>query len=59
MIELILASFLVSFVVSYTMMKWHSLQVNAILKKYLFETDLLYRKTASEILQLIQQHKRQ
>lgn len=59
MIELILVPFLVSFVVSYTMMKWHTLQVNAILKKYLFETDLLYGKTASETLKLIQQHKHQ
>ncbi|MDY4338146.1 hypothetical protein [Streptococcus sp. 21WXBC0057M1] len=59
MIEVILASFLVSFVVSHTMMKWHSLQVNAMLEKYLFETDLLYKKTASETLELIQQHKRQ
>ena len=59
MIEVILASFLVSFVVSNTMMKWHSLQVNAMLEKYLFETDLLYKKTASETLELIQQHKRQ
>ena len=59
MIELILVSFLVSVLVSYTMMKCHSLQVNAILKKYLFETDLLYKKTASETLKLIQQHKHQ
>lgn len=59
MAELILISIFVSFVVLFAMMKWHTLKVNAMLEKYLLETDLLYRKTANETLKLIQQRKHQ
>ncbi len=57
--KIILTSVLVSFSVSFIMMKWHIHNASALFEKHLRDSDVWFKEQLSEVLHTIVRHKNQ
>ncbi|CYU92188.1 Uncharacterised protein [Streptococcus suis] len=56
--KIILTSVLVSFGVSFIMMKWHIINATQLFEKHLRESDIWFQKQLTELSELVKRHKR-
>lgn len=58
MMGVILTSILVSFTVSFMMMKWHITNATQLFEKHLRECDVWFQKQLTELSDIVKRHKR-
>lgn len=54
--KVILTSVLVSFSVSFIMMKWHITNATQLFEKHLRESDIWFKKQLTELSELVKRH---